>query len=493
MKAGWTKSMSNFQVGEAVSHETYGAGTITGSRIGGYELRVDFGVASIWVPAKELYRPGMDEDVVEPAAAPDAGSRRTSFDAIMRLLTGSAEQPRRSVGPVYRELPDRRPIEAAMAVEAFRLGIVPSASIGEWTVGRADEIAALTTFLHDHSEGAALVEGAYGAGKSHLLQFLANEASSMGFAVATAGFDPSEASAAFPKKAYRHLVQGFRAVVDGRVLDFRGFWKEVATRPTWRATLGDHWLFSKVLERLSAGVELPDADWEFLEARGAGKIGRKKTLYDYSTCANIYCNILSAAARAASEVLGMTGLLVLLDEAEIAGNVMYRYQAQRGMNFFRGLVMTSNDDDILVDEDLVRRETLVGEKSGLIYSAHHPVRYTTGIPTSLKVAFALTPGTLQDEFSRARDTITRVQVDVLTMAQLRDLFKKICATYSVTYGVRLDNAKRDRLFRLLYTTDRIQSTRTFIKAVIEALDYVRFYPGGNVEEMVLEGGEVDLS
>jgi len=490
--------MSNFQNGDVVRHETYGSGKVTGSRIGGYELRVDFGVASIWVPARELS--GQAENAPAAAAVPvdepaDRGQRRTSFDAIMRLLTGSAEpeQVRRTNDPVYRALPRNRPLQAAMAVEAFRLGVVPSQSISEWTVGRNEEIARLTEFLHDHSEGAALVEGAYGAGKSHLLQFLANEAEKMGFAVATAGFDPSEASAAFPKKAYRHLVLGFRAVLDGRMLDFRGFWREVAARPAWRNVLGDHWLFSRVLTRLSAGEELPEADWEFIEARGAGRIGRKKTLYDYSTCANIYCNILSAAARAASEVLGMMGLLVLLDEAEIAGSVMYRYQAQRGMNFFRGLVMTSNDDDILLEEDLVRAETLVGDKSGLIYSAHHPVRYTTGIPTSLKVAFALTPGTLQDEFSRARDTITRVQVDVLSMDQLRELYRRICATYQATYGVKLDNARRDRLFRLLYTTDRIQSTRTFIKAVIEALDYVRFYPEGNVEEMVIEGGEGDMT
>ncbi len=487
--------MSSFQVGDAVTHETYGAGTVTGSRIGGYELRVDFGVASIWIPAGELTAPGAGRTTEKSQPAAAEMPRRTSFDAIMRLLTGSAEpeKPRNAGGPVYRQLPDRRPVGAAMAIESFRLGIVPSASIGEWTVGRTDEIAALTTFLHDHSEGAALVEGAYGAGKSHLLQFLANEASRMGFAVATAGFDPSEASAAFPKKAYRHLVQGFRANVDGREVDFRGFLKEVAARPAWRQVLGDHWLFARVLSMLADGGEIPDADWEFLEARGAGKIGRKKTLYDYSTCANIYCNILSATARAASEVLGMTGLLVLLDEAEIAGNVMYRYQAQRGMNFFRGLVMTSNDDDVLMDEDLVRAETLVGEKSGLIYSAHHPVRYTTGIPTSLKVAFALTPGTLQEEFSQARETMTRVQVDVLTMTQLRDLFRRICATYAATYGVKLDAARRDRMFRMLHTTDRVQSTRTFIKAVIEALDYVRFYPHGNVEEMIMEGGEGDPS
>lgn len=503
--------MNRFEKGDPVRHETYGTGTVAGARIGGYELRVSFGACSLWIPAAELSPTGpglrlMSEDTAdnEPATGKGA-SQTTSFDAIMRMLNGRSERveeaqvPDKIRIPVYRELPGNRPIQASMAIEAFRLGIVPIHSITDWTVGRTEEVGQLMTFLHDHAEGAALVEGAYGAGKSHLLQFMAVEAERMGYAVALAGFDPSEASAAFPKKAYRHLVQGFRAVVDGKVLDFRGFWTEVASRPNWKEVLGDHWLFGRILTKLSKSDDsdglangLSNEDWEFIEAKGSGKIGRKKTLYDYSTCANIYCNILSAAARAASEVLGMMGLVVLLDEAEVARSVMYRYQAQRGMNFFRGLVLTANDDDILLDEALVRAETLVGEQSGLIYSAHNPVRYTTGIPTGLKVAFALTPGTLQDEFSRTRETITRVQVDVLSMDQLRELFRKICLTYEVTYGVRLETKKRDRLFRLLYTADRIQSTRTFIKAVIEALDYVRFYPDGDVEVMVVEGGDGDM-
>ena len=47
-------------------------------------------------------------------------------------------------------------------------------------------------------------------------------------------------------------------------------------------------------------------------------------------------------------------------------------------------------------------------------------------------------------------------------------FSAICRTYDTTYGVKLEKKRQDRLFGL-YTADRIQSTRTFIKSVIEAL------------------------
>ncbi|MBM4394197.1 MAG: hypothetical protein FJ087_00730, partial [Deltaproteobacteria bacterium] len=207
-------------------------------------------------------------------------------------------------------------------------------------------------------------------------------------------------------------------------------------------------------------------------------------LHEYTTCANIYCNLVSAVSRAAVEVLGMSGLVVLLDEAEVAGSVLYRYQALRGMNFFRGLVLTANDDPVLLEESLDRTETVTGVLSGLVYSGHNTVRYTAGIPAHLKIAFALTPGSLQDAFRKARESIRTVQLDVLSADQLRDLFGRICDRFQSVTGIRVSPRDRESLYRLISTADRVSSTRGFIKAAIEALDYVRFYPEGDVAGMI---------
>ena len=53
--------------------------------------------------------------------------------------------------------------------------------------------------------------------------------------------------------------------------------------------------------------------------------------------------------------------------------------------------------------------------------------------------------------------------------------------------VRPTREARDRMFRLLATADRVSSTRGFIKGAIEALDFLRFYPEGDVEALILDG------
>ncbi len=499
--------MASYRKGDAVTHPAYGRGSVNGTRIDGFEVRVSFGAYSLWVPAKELTPAsgGLRLVGAEPA---EEGPHHTatSFDAILRLLTGepapasrrepapaasapataaAAKKARKHEKPTFRPAKEGRAVRDATAIEAFRLGIVPARHIEDWTVGREVEVKALRTFLKDEGEGAILIEGQYGAGKSHLLAFMAREAEAMGFAVAIAGFDPSEASAAFPKKAYRRLCQGFRAHVDGQPVDFRGFLTAVAARDNWPEVLGDHWLLGSFLKKVAKGKADPE-DWEHVEALGRGEDGRP-TLHDYSTCANLYVNLLSALSRAAAEVLGLSGLAVLLDEAEVARNVMYRYQALRGVNFFRGLVLSANDDHDLLEEAFVREDVTVGELTRLLYSGHNPARYTTGIPCRMKVAFALTPGSLQDEFRRTRETIGRVELDVLGLDALKALFWKIHATYEACYGVRLDPKLRDRVFRLLATADRVSSTRGFIKAAVEALDYARFFPQGDIEALILDG------
>jgi hypothetical protein len=273
--------------------------------------------------------------------------------------------------------------------------------------------------------------------------------------------------------------------VDGQPVDFRGFLTAVASKDNWKEILGDHWLLGAFLKKVAAGKAEPE-DWEHVEALGRGEDGRP-TLHDYSTCANLYVNLLSALSLAAAEVLGMNGLAVLLDEAEVARNVLYRYQAQRGVNFFRGLVLSANDDPDLLEEAFVREDVTVGAQTRLLYSGHNPARYTAGIPCRLKVAFALTPGSLQDEFRRTRETIGRVELDVLSLDALKALFWKIHATYEACYGVRLDPKLRDRVFRLLATAERVSSTRGFIKAAVEALDYARFFPQGDIEAVILDG------
>ena len=492
-----------FNKGDTVKHRAYGTGTVSGSRIGGTEVRVDFGAFSLWLPTRELTYVSQALKVVGAEPKPSQPRSRTSFNAILRMLgadpdevdddfdestppTTPAIKKASLPTPRFKPARQKRTIHDSTAIEAFRLGIVPQKHLDEWTVGREREVRMLRNFLHDPAEGAILIEGAYGAGKSHLLQIMLAETANHGYATSICGFDPSEATAAFPKKAYRRLVRNFRANLNGKELDFRGFWTEVSNRKNWRDVLGDHWFFAPFLKKLVKN-KVDEEYWEYAEARGQPAPNRP-TLHDFSTCANLYVNLLTATGQAATEILGMAGFAVLFDEAEVSKNTMYRYQAQRGVNFFRGLVMAANDEPALVEEDTHRIEnTTVGMETGLVYSGHNPLRYSHGIPSGLKMAFALTPGSLQDEFHRTRESIPRIELDVLGYDQLRELFGRISDTFAAVYGIQPSPTARDRMFRLLATSDRVSSTRDFIKASTEALDFIRFYPEGNVEDLIIDG------
>jgi len=492
--------MPRYSKGSAVAHSGYGRGTVTALRHNGYEVRVSFGRYSLWIPVRELESaPGGLRLVKSPSGPREPKhSGKPSLNQIIRMLTPGAQdedgtpEPRVekpsdvSLEPRHTPCASGRPLEHALALEAFRLGIVPAAHVTDWTVGRDEEVAWIGRFLRDDAEGAVVIEGAYGAGKTHLLNCLAREAEGLGYAVACAGFDPSEAAAAFPKKAWRRLCRGFRAPLVGGTVDFRGFLEAVCHTPGWRDVLGRHWLLAPFLERLEADRVL-ERDWAFIEAREPGR-ARLPTLHDFTTCANLYCSLLSGLGQAA-ELVGLNGLAVLLDEAEVASSVLYRYQFLRGLNFYRGLVLTANDEHVLLEEDVLREEGVsVGADTGLIYSGHNPVRYTSGIPSFLKVAFALTPGSLQVEFRRYRESICTMKVDVLSEDQLRELFQRICDRFQTVYGVGLRPAGRDRLFRFLSRSPGASSTRGFIKAAVEILDSIRFYPGEKVEEVLLGTG-----
>ena len=98
--------MTRFRKGDAVQHAGYGRGTVTGVRIDGYEVRVVFGSYSLWIPTRELERaPGGLRMVGAPPPPERRPGDRTSFEAILRLLTGEPEPapPRDPDAPAPRE------------------------------------------------------------------------------------------------------------------------------------------------------------------------------------------------------------------------------------------------------------------------------------------------------------------------------------------------------------------------------------------------------
>lgn len=99
--------------------------------------------------------------------------------------------------------------EARFVIESLRSGIPPSGWVRSFTVGRQNEIRELSTRLSTSKAGALLVKANYGAGKSHLLRFIREDALARGYAVSSVTVDANSAA------RFNRMDQIFGAVVRG--------------------------------------------------------------------------------------------------------------------------------------------------------------------------------------------------------------------------------------------------------------------------------------
>ena len=372
-------------------------------------------------------------------------------------------------------------VDDIMVIEAFRLGIVPYNTIEAWTRGRSEELISIMKWLDDLGQGTLIVEGPYGSGKTHLLHHLYANAMKSGYAVSLIHLDPSESTAAFPKRAYRQIVQNLKALIEGKQLEFRDIMHAIAKNLD-NNPVSDHPYFGAIIDELRGG-ELKENTWEWIEGKEAVK-GKYGSLWDFTTVANIYCHMLSCLGWLMVKVLDLDGFLILFDEVETSKNVSYRYQLTRGLNFFRGLSMVANDDPVLLEEKIIKNEARKGEETGLIYSGHFPIPYLYRIPSYLKVVFAITPAVLTGEFRKWRSTVPLIELDSLGFDDLHRLFDAFVKHYQKVYGIRIDPSDRKRYFKILLNKCYYLSTRMFIKSMVELMDFIRFYPHAGIETIL---------
>lgn len=173
-----------------VTHPLHGPGQITALRRGGRiaVVRFDRHPLPLDIPVRELTQ---DPNAPEPATPQPSTSTASTTP-----LAPSFEQ----------EL-------AMLTLEAMRLGVVPSAELSAYTVGRDTEIAIVNEDLETaRTEGGAVRAflADYGVGKTHLLELIQSTALAQNFLTARVTLDPEECSPAHPKRVYRSLVRALR-------------------------------------------------------------------------------------------------------------------------------------------------------------------------------------------------------------------------------------------------------------------------------------------
>lgn len=441
-------------VGNEIEHRTYGRGVVVDTRYRDVDLLVRFGYLERWV-------------------------RRTDVTIRSRYPYEEEGDSRRSVARIRRDRTSFVPSGASTfaeksILEAFRLGIVPNNAVESWTFGRDNEIQEMVAWLKNQAYGSLVLEGEYGTGKTHLLGFLYAKALEMNYAVCKIGFDPSETPAAFPKRVYRRAIQELRVPTAQGLLRFReALYAAAHSQPS--AVMSDHLYFGPILKKAAKGT-IRQSDWEALEGahgQSADGIG----LHDHTTSANIYCYLLSGLGHLVVEHLGALGLILLFDEVETASTVSYGYQWSRSLNFFKGLSFIANDHEELLDETVKKTgSTHCGAKTGLVYSGWQRHRYLYSIPSYLKIVFAITPGTFTNRFREWDSEQPVLTLQTMANGPRRQLFDKFVDYYGETFNVHLGWEEREPAFVRL--SQRIQdgTTRQFIKAMTEMMDFRRFYP-----------------
>ncbi len=459
--------MAEIPAGSQVRHRLLGAGEVLASRYRGYEYYVQFRSMRAWVKGTELTFQGK--------------RGRTTRSRPLPIGDQPSAMIRRA-----RTKPDPVPVRVAthadrQVLEAFRLGIVPGAYVDDWTYGRDDELAHLHHWLDDMADGSMLIEGAYGSGKSHLLKILEHRAAERRYVVSYSHLEAGEESAAFPKRLYRQIARGLQAPGIGR-LDHLLM---AAVEKHKGNPMPAHPILGPVLERIAVG-KMRARDWSAVSGEGPSTAATGY-MPDFTTCANVYCSLLSGLAWLSTEVLGYEGLVLLVDEVETASACLYRFHWRRAQSFFRGLTMTANDEPDLLDEPVEKgTTTYVGSRTGLIYAGHRRIPYLSAVPCGLKVVLATTPGPIRGLYKEWRDEQTVIEIDPVRPRALRELAARINDTYKSLFDVGFEPVTVTALCGKLMERFGATATRTFIKAWVECLDFRRFHPETRLKEL-LEG------
>ncbi|MFT7621302.1 MAG: hypothetical protein ACI9WU_000463 [Myxococcota bacterium] len=448
-----------------------GAGEVLASRYRGYEYYVQFKSMRAWVKGVELeYRGARAKAAPAPARAK---SLPVGYQPSALIRRGRRPDP----VPEIREAThaDRQ------VLEAFRLGIVPGAHVDDWTFGRDDELAHLHHWLDDEADGSMLIEGAYGSGKSHLLMSLKHRAAARNYVVSYSHLESGEESAAFPKRLYRQIARGLHAPGIGGLNHIL----MASVEKHGGNPMPDHPILGPVLELIAKG-KIRSRDWAAISGEGP-PTAATGYLPDFTTCANVYCNLLSGLAWLSKEILGFNGLALLVDEVETASACLYRFHWQRAQSFFRGLTMTANDEPDLLDEPVEKgRSTYVGTRTNLIYAGHRRIPYLYDVPCGLKVVLATTPGPIRGLYGEWRNEQTVIEIEPVRPRALRLLAERINVTYQSLHGVGFEPVTVTALCGKLMERFGSTATRIFIKAWLECLDFRRFHPDTRLKEL-LEG------
>lgn len=418
---------------DIVAHPIFGEGIIVANRWDGAEARVKFRSGlCLWLPAKWL----------KPISVP-----RVKLDQIY----------------------------SKRVLEAFRLGVVPHQDIENFTFGRAYEISEIEQALKELKQGRGgvyLIEGAYGSGKTHLLEYARHLSLRKGLVTAYCELNTQETPLYRPKRVYRELMYNLRYIKDNSEYYYRDLLRRAA-----EIEMNDHCFFTPVLKRLKDidnGDLMSEVFWQWIEGestknyatdpqspfrvRGGQKI---PALYDFSTACDFYSYILTGLSYLINKS-GLGGFAIILDEVETITHI-WNYDAySRGLSFLEGLILSAFNT-----EELKKIDTR------MIHNRVRPTPYIYKDPHILLI-LAMTP---IHGFRGIDHLLTLVKkkffLRKFSKPELEVIFENLIEVYKCAYpDFEIEISRRDNIFNTA-TRKGSGELREFIKFSVEAFDWLR--------------------
>ncbi|KPK71918.1 hypothetical protein AMJ87_06215 [candidate division WOR_3 bacterium SM23_60] len=418
---------------DIVAHPIFGEGFILGTRYDGAEVQVQFRSGlCLWLPAKWL------KLITAPKARLDQISSK-------RLL------------------------------EAFRLGVVPHQDIEQFTFGRAYEINEMEQKLNALKKGNGdvyLIEGAYGSGKTHLLEYAHHMSLKKGFVTAYCELSTQETPLHRPKRVYRELMYNLRYIKDNSEFHYRDL-----LRMSARVDIADHCFFTPVLKRLQQGDNeelMREVFWQWIEGESTKKYatdpiapfrvrgGQKiPALYDFSTATDFYTYILTGLSYLIDK-LDLGGLVIILDEVETVTRIWDYGAYTRGLNFLEGLILSAYDSEELKKVD-----------TRLIHNRVRPTPYIYKEPHILLI-LSMTPvhgfRGIEHIKSLIRD---KSFLRTFNKTELEVIYDNLIHVYECAYpGFQVELSRRENIFNAASHRGSGE-LREFIKFSVEAFDWLR--------------------
>lgn len=362
-------------------------------------------------------------------------------------------------------------ITSKRILEALRMGIVPHQDIELFTYGRENELEVLKRGLKNLKNGISdvcVVEGGYGSGKSHLLEYFRHLSLLEGFATTYCELHIQETPPFRPKKIYHELVYNLHYIKDNYDYSFRDLLKEAT-----KLEISDHCFFTPVLKRIKGIDDLdPHSEvfFQWIEGESTKDYATSKispyrvkggqtipALYDFSTAADFYSYILSALSFIVRK-LDLGGLVVIIDEFEEITHIWNYELYKRSINFMNGLIRVSLNDKSLQKIDY-----------SMMHNQVRPTPYAYKEPYIFLV-LATTP--LKD-MKFVDDIKNRINLRRFSISDFEYIFDKLLETYKFAYK---DFSLDPSLYSSILETALKRSSlelRDFIKFCVDSFDWMR--------------------